>query len=108
MQSLLNKILRWVNGDVPPYTTTAEDLHNLYKMTPLNVKLYQQNEKLWERIRQLYPEWYHDLTNNRYGSHAWWPSSCITENTPPPMPIYIQERREVRRPMDEGSDSDGN
>ena len=104
MQSLLNKTLRWINGDVPPYTTTIEDLHNKYKMTPLNVKIFHQNEKVWERIHQLYPAWYNELTNNRVGTHSWWPSSCITYNTPPPRPVYIEQRREARQPIDEAVD----
>ena len=89
MQSLINKTLRWVNGDHFPYETTVEELHNKYNLSPLNVKLFEQNEKLWEKIHQLYPQRYDDLKNNRERSHAWWPTSIITEETQPPAPIYV-------------------
>ena len=106
MQSLLNNTLRWVNGDRFPYNTTVEALHTKYKMSPLNVRLYEQNEKLWERIAQLHPEKYLQLMDNRQNSHAWWPSTRINENIPPPAPIFVKERRDRRQIMEEETDSE--
>ena len=96
MQAIINKTLRWVNGDIPPYNTTIEALHQQYQLTPLNSRLFMLNAKLWEKIETLYPVMYDNLKNNRLGSHKWWPSSLIHENTPPPAPIYKYERREQR------------
>ena len=60
---------------------------------PLNVCLYEQTAKLWERIEHLFPEKYEDLVSNRAGYHRWCPSSLTNQNSMPPEPIYVKPRR---------------
>lgn len=93
LQRILNSNLRWVNGDAPPYHNSIKQLHEKWNITPINIKLFEQNFKVWEKIRNHFPDQYENLTINRERTHQWWPSSIITEDNIAPEPIYIIPRR---------------
>lgn len=98
MQRIINKSLRWINGDRPPYNTTIKQLHERLEIIPLNIQIYRQNYNLWTRMRENFPELYEKFTTDRDRVHKWWPTSLITEDTGPPEPLYIHERRPRNMP----------
>ena len=106
MQGLINRIIRWINGDRFPYSETAEQLHHKYKLTPINIKLYEMNAKVWDNIGALDPEQYQILRDGRESKHSWWPSSIIDINTPIPEPVYARIRRQNAQESEEESDSE--
>ena len=98
LQAILNKSLRWANGDIPPYHTTMEQLHKQWKINPINTTLFTQNYNIWEKIRTLMPVEYELLNTERGPSHKWWPSSLLQEDANPPLPIYINTRHQRQAP----------
>ena len=101
LQELVNRALRWVEGDRFPFNYTAKQLHQKYKLSPLNIKLFERNQKLWENIETLYPEKFQQLCDDRQSRHSWWPTSLIRPNTPIPVPIYGRTRRQNPRDIEE-------
>lgn len=93
MQAVQNSSLRWVNGDSPPYNTTTEDLHRKYEMKPVNIKLFEAAERVWETLRDTHPDEIHWIENvETRGTHSWWPRSYLEEGAIPPDPIYCNIR----------------
>lgn len=95
LQRIQNKALRWINNDRPPFSTTIEDLYSHYKLQPISIRLHNQAYKLFDRLRDLYPEvidrWEQE---GHVSSHRWWSLALVSENAAPPVPIYIYSRNE--------------
>lgn len=103
LQSLQNRALRWINSDIPPYSTTIMDLHNQYNLEPLNVRNFRLASAMWEKIRLEFPDNTEAYENQVFNStHAWWPLSYIAENTNEPDPIYGR----TRQPQNEDEQDD--
>ena len=87
LQVVQNKYLRWAVGEPPPYNTTIEDLHRLYKMEPINKRLEKQAKKLWEKVSINERDKYNELREvNFRRNHAWWPRS---------LPMLEREEEEL-------------
>lgn len=97
LQAVQNKALRWINGDVPPYATTTEDLHRQYLLQPINIKLFKAAKKTWDTLRAYQPEEVERLLEEEETQpgrdHRWWRTAYIGELTPEPAPIYCNNRR---------------
>lgn len=105
LQVIINKTLRWINGDRPPYSTTIEQLHEQLNIIPINLQLFNQNYNLWTRMRENFPQQYEVLEQNRDRIHKWWPTSLLQENSIPPQPVFIRQRR-VRNEINSDSGSE--
>lgn len=90
-QGLQNKALRWVNNDLPPYSTTVEELHEKYQMEPINIRNHRLAKNDWDQIRREFPDettHYEDTTFD--SSHSWWPLAYIRADAVAPTPLYKQ------------------
>lgn len=95
LQTVQNKALRWINGDRPPYHTTVEELHNLYRLKPLNIKNFQAGYQVWKNLREHQPEDVQNLLDEETrATHMWWPRAYIAEDTRAPPPLYRGGNRE--------------
>lgn len=102
LQAIQNRALRWINGDVPPYHTTTEDLHHQYKMQPLNIKHFKAGLRVWNTLREHQPNDTRRLAEaDTTAPHTWWPRSYIPPNAPPPEPLYCR-----RRPREPNAEED--
>lgn len=89
LQALQNKALRWINGDTPPYNTTAEDLHHRYKLQPINTRIFTAAKKVWNTLRENQGEEIERLLAEEIrSSHSWWRRAYISEDDPTPAPLY--------------------
>lgn len=111
LQSIQNRALRWVNGDLPPYETTVEELHNKYKLEPLNIRNFRLAYNAWDRIRMEFPHETDLFEMADFATlHSWWPLSYISVDTRPPQPIfkYNTERQQFQRRGYEAAADDDN
>lgn len=93
-QSLQNKSIRWVNGDVPPYNNTAESIYRIYNLIPFNQWVFIQADNTRHKIRRLCPQrTFKSINEQHIWSHHWWPLSFVDEHTRILQPKYIQPRR---------------
>lgn len=89
LQAVQNKALRWIAGDIPPYHTTIEQLHQIWKIEPINIRNFKQGCRVWNTIRIYHQEADNRLTSEEFtSSHTWWKKSYINENQQIPAPIY--------------------
>lgn len=56
LQSIQNKALIWINGDLPRQQHTEEWLHYTHKLLPLNQRVHTQAANTWCKIRSLCPD----------------------------------------------------
>lgn len=106
-QAIQNKALRWISGDVPPYSTTIKFLHTKYKLDPINIRNHRLALKMWDSFRAEFPTETEEYENTEFNrTHAWWPLAYMPENAREPTPIYgnIRERNRQNRQEDEEED----
>lgn len=105
LQATLNSAVRWVEGITPPYHTKIKDLHQQWRLDPLNTRNFQQSLKVWDKLRINCPDIMEELTEEREGrAHYWWPSALIQETDEEPQPLYT---RTINEPAeDDLPDSD--
>ena len=96
LQKVQSKALRWVHGrwdeDRRP---TNQELHELYRVAPLNVRLHELARRVWDaldrdddpNLRRI------EATEELIGEeeHLWFPRSRPRALGPPPAPLLIQE-----------------
>lgn len=106
LQSVQNRALRWVNGDIPPYNRTVQDLHTQYGLTPLNQRNHRLASAMWEKIRMEFPEETQEIEQQEFeNTHAWWPLAYLPQDAPEPDPVYGHIRPR-HRPVNAGEDED--
>lgn len=84
LQSLINRALKWVSNDIPPYSTTIKGRHIKWNIKPLTIQLFNQSKRTWAKIKDNYEEIYTELSNESEGSHSWWSSALISEEAQSP------------------------
>lgn len=105
LQSIQNKALRWIDASIPPYVSTIQDLHEAYKLEPLNVRNHRLAAKAWENVRLNFPDKTEEYERQEFVStHAWWPLAYIREDDPAPNPIYGDIRNVGRREVEDEDD----
>lgn len=90
LQVIQNKALRWINNDQPPYHTTIEQLHEVYNLSPINVRTFNQAYKVWDKVRIEMPQKVEEWEGEEgRGTHAWWPLALLNQHATPPQPRFI-------------------
>lgn len=90
LQITQNKALRFAFNQRYPYTHNTIQLHQLAKIDPINVRLYNRAVKIWETIERQHIPLYTQLTENIEhieNYHTYFPSSLM-KITNPPLPVY--------------------
>ena len=75
---------------------TTEELHDLYKIDPINIRIYKRTKASWQKFEELYPDMANkSLTLNSQrlgdgteGDHPWWPRIGKYVAQPEPPPSY--------------------
>ena len=75
---------------------TSEELHNLYKVDPINTRIYKRTKASWEKFKELYPDIVNKSLNlntqrmgdGTAGDHPWWPRIAKYVEQPEPPPCY--------------------
>ena len=91
LQAIQNKATRRASGDIPPYFTTMETLHNRFKLEPLNIRIHRLGNRTWDRLTSVYPILIDDSNSiDAEGGpdHKWWPRLSPAVNSDPPTPYY--------------------
>ena len=72
-----------------------QELHNRYKLEPINVRLFRRAKDSWERFRNVYPEiaTRSETIEIQQGEevnkdHLWWPRVAKYIARDEPQPIY--------------------
>lgn len=92
LQAVQNKALRWVEAAQPPYENTIQELHNKWKLEPLNRRIYNLSYNVWEKVRTHIPdEWAKVNIDTAGATHKWWPKAIMQEEYIPPEPLYIKQ-----------------
>ena len=93
MQIIINKYIRQVARDELEENETlptTEELHIKYKIKPINILLYEQTIKTWDKLRLINEEMtrlFEEEEEKR--PHSWWPRVADIVNGEPPTPIYV-------------------
>ena len=96
IQKVQNRALRWIHVPEPvDRRTTNQELHRMYRLQPMNIRLHYLAQRIWERVdedddvnlqRILQME-----DHVREGAeHYWWPWSRRRAFGAPPRPIFTQ------------------
>ena len=90
LQRTQNKALRWALNQRHPYTLTTPEIHELTQTLPLNIRLHQQAQKIWETLQLHNNEHCRQLIehqDNIRNFHPRFPSSLSRLQTIP-EPLY--------------------
>ena len=91
MQRVQNRALRNAVRNTEDRYKTVEELHNLFQIEPLNVRLYNRLQKTWNKIQDLDAVLYDNTemaNNNNIRDHKWWPRVGRVYVQDPPDPMY--------------------
>ena len=91
MQRVQNRALPNAVRNTEDRYKTVEELHNLFQIEPLNVRLYNRLQKTWNKIQELDVELYDQTemtNNNNIRDHSWWPRVGHAYVQDPPDPMY--------------------
>ena len=80
LQRVQNKALRFATDTRYPYNHTTEELHNTHKIKPLNIRIHNKAQKIWNTIQRLYPTLHENFTQKIEQTqkfHRNYPSSII-------------------------------
>ena len=91
MQRVQNRALYNAVRNTEDRYKTVEELHNLFQIEPLNVRLYNRLQKTWNKIQELDAELYDNTemaNNNNIRDHSWWPRVGHAYLQDPPDPMY--------------------
>ena len=70
---------------------TIEELHEIYTMEPLNIRLYKAANKLWSKLEQKEQELCNRsmVQNDGQDDHYWWKRAANILSNEEPEPIYV-------------------
>ena len=91
MQRVQNRALHNAVRDTEDWYKTVEELHNLFQIEPLNVRLYNRLQKTWNTIQELDVELYDQTemaNNNNIRDHNCWTRVGHEYVQDPPDPMY--------------------
>lgn len=93
LQIIQNRALRFATGQRYPYTLNTQEIHEITKTLPVNIRLHLRARKIWQRLEDLQHPLHTSLTENvenilRYNNS--FPSSLtqILNNNDIPEPRY--------------------
>lgn len=82
MQRIQNRNIRFIRKyDEDLENKTMEDLHEVLKLEPINIRLYRRLEKLWTKFEDQEEEIFQQTTMenlNNYPDHRWWKRAAKT------------------------------
>ena len=91
MQRVQNRALRNAVNDTDDRDKTIEQLHALFGIDALNVRLHHRMSKTWHKIQEI-DEALYDATelanNDNTRDHNWWPKVGRVYVFDPPEPLY--------------------
>ena len=70
---------------------TIEDLHDIYNLETVNVRMYRALKKLWDKMRRKEPNIYSELTeenNSIFNDHKWWNRPALFLEREESEPVY--------------------
>lgn len=85
-----NKALRFAANQRYPYTLNTEQIHTITKTLPINVRLHQKAEKIWQKLESLQKGTLTTLRENQRSINHYqkaFPSSLHSLNEPP-APLF--------------------
>ena len=91
MQRVQNRALHNAVRNTEDRYKTVEELHNLFQIEPLNIRLYNRLQKTWNKIQELDVELCDQTevaNNNNIRDHSWWPRVGHAYVQDPPDPMY--------------------
>ncbi len=91
LQIIKNKALKFINYNEDDRPLTIEALHHKYDLKPINIKLHNKANRIWETIKETEPDHYNELTQSFNYKHTWFPKSSSVINSEPPEPIYTSQ-----------------
>ena len=95
MQALQNKAIRGaIKEDENLQELSIEDLHQYFKLEPMNIRLHRLASKAWDRLAVLDEGLVQQSTeeneNHNQKDHVWWPRIACYVNSPEPQPIFLR------------------
>ena len=91
MQSIQNINLKFVAKNTENYNKIAEELHLIYDIEPMNVRMYKATEKLWNKMELKENALYLNSmreNNNPFIDHLWWKRTALALEAGKPDPKY--------------------
>ena len=91
LQRTQNKAIRWaMNDERYPYQKNTEQLHQETDIQPLNIAMYNQAVRTWERLANINPEVYEILHQHETErEHGWYHRSITVVDQEEPEPLYV-------------------
>lgn len=88
IQRIQNRALRWVYDEAYPYRRNTEQLHQLAKLKPINVRLHDRANQLWTKIEANTDIDMEVFQDHLARPHKWFlPSRAIMDRASP-LPLY--------------------
>ena len=91
MQRVQNRALRYAVKGIDDWHKTTEQLHEMFGIDVLNVRLYNRMVRMWHKIQAIDEDLY-DTTaqanNENTRDHNWWPKVDRAYIMDPPEPMY--------------------
>ena len=92
LQKIQNNNIRIITKFDPELEDkTIEERHNILKIEPINIRLYDRLTKLWNKVEEKEIETYNltmNSNNDRRNDHAWWPRAGYKAVQDIPEPLY--------------------
>ena len=92
LQKIQNKALRFAFNERYPYTRNTEQLHQLAKLDPVNVTLFNRGISTKERLLNIIKDQTYQeiLRGNINNEHGWFKKTIIYLNKGRPTPMYTR------------------
>ena len=92
LQRVQNSSLRFVYNEKYPYTKTAEELHQLSNLKPINILLYERASKTKFTLQNILQDttYINTITDNQNNNtdHTWFRKTSKVLEREEPQPIY--------------------
>lgn len=97
LQAIQNKSILWIKGiRWPNPRPSIRELHRLYDLEPINLRIHTMAERIWDKLEYLEDinyEHINTISEITEGEHHWWPRSLTRARQNPPEPIYSRTNR---------------
>ena len=92
LQAVQNRAVRRAFGQIPPYQSTCQFLHELIKLEPLNTRFHRLGCRTWDRLARSDLDLIEQSNalneQNPPLSHSWWPRLSPHLEGDPPAPKF--------------------
>ena len=92
MQKVQNANLNIIAKNTENELKTIKELHEIYDIEPINIRLFKAAERTWEKYLEKDPEMENRArieNNNRINDHNWWPRIAHKMHRGEPPPLYV-------------------